>query len=653
MQAERPESRNIQLMADISPLKTSQAPVLRKTYTKPVKTDKAPNTAPVTREPSESFELQSPSARSDFKAESLAKAIAEPKLEAPETKPQKPAEPQSNLVSNDKAGGTLTVLDTPTLSATPGEKGVSLVDLFGLDDPKTDSGSAQRMAKAESTYLQRYPYKEGEKADQTRLELSERYHHPKNSTEAFTRQLDDFAASRGVEKKAPEGFDRPLGEVGIDQVKKALSPTVDALFSNGELNNNPDKKEVVSSQVNRFLDLVGEAAPKGLTAADAFKIAQDNTVLVAYQDRAAGEVFMGDHGVRHLLGHNIRVCEELADKAEAKGAKVTPKDRLVMHQAMIMHDLGYAMDTVKNGIQKDGIAGQENGHNVLAARVLRDQTADPKHPLNKLFEKQDLEHIHACMLHHDRDAEGKAGIDLRLTSNPTDQDRRANLETMVRTADNTHAFDDKLPELLLQEPRSLKSLRMIQTATEIGDKKLFGELQDDLKSMIGQRKDLAPDDRKALSTSVGTIDEVAHKFNARRIAGRRPTYEISDSGQITVGVQESPIHRPVSALFGLPAYKQMENFVEDNASREVKLQGGKERIEGDGLNVEFDLGVASKASNRFESQIQDQVLKDRDFTRFALLDAQLSKQQKLVDNPDKIIAKRRQLLQDYRQSQTA
>ena len=640
-------------MADISPLKTTQAPVLRKAYTKPVKANKAPTTEPVSREPSESFELQSPSRKSDFGPEGSPQAAVESKLEVPQSTTPEPAAPPSNLISNDKAGGTLTLLDTPTVSTASGEKGVSLVDLFGLDDPKTDSGSAQRMAKAESTYLKRYPYKEGEKADKTRLELAERYHHPKNSTQAFTQQLKDFATSRGVEQKAPDGFDKPLGEVGIEQVKKALSPTVDALFSNGELNNNPDKKQVVSAQLDRFMDLVGEAAPKDLTAADAFKIAQDNTVLVAYQDRAAGEVFMGDHGVRHLLGHNIRVCEELADKAVSKGAKVTAKDRLVMHQAMVMHDLGYALDTVKNGIQKDGIAGQEDGHNVLAARVLRDQTADPKHPLNKLFEKSDLEHIHSCMLHHDRDAEGKAGIDLRLTSKPTEEDRRANLETMVRTADNTHAFDDKLPELLLQEPRSLKSLRMIQTATEIGDKKLFGELQDDLRIMVEQRKDLAPDDRKALATSVGTIDEVAHKFNARRIAGRRPTYEISDTGQITVGVQESPIHRPVSALFGLPAYKQMENFVEDNASREVKLQGGKERIEGDGLNVEFDLGVTSKPSNQFESQIQEQVLSDRDFTRFALLDAQLSKQQKLVDNPDTIIAKRRQLLQDYRQSQMA
>ncbi len=640
-------------MAEISPLKTSQAPFLRKSQTKPVKQDKAPTALPTSQEPSESFEPQNAALPLNFKPQSSPQAPPVSKPEAGQTGPPATAASSSAVISNDKAGGTLTLLETPLTSTASTEKGVSLVDLFGLDDPKTNNGSAQRMAKAEATYLQRYPYKEGEKADQTRRELSERYHHPKNSTQAFSQQLNDFAASRGVQKKAPHGFDKPLAEVGIEQVKRALAPTVDALFSNREFNNNPDKKQVVSEQVNRFLDLVGEAAPKDLTAADAFKIAQDNTVLVAYQDRAAGEVFMGDHGVRHLLGHNIRVCEELADKAVAKGAQVTAKDRLVMHQAMVMHDLGYAMDTVKNGIQKDGIAGQENGHNVLAARVLRDQTSDPEHPLNKLFEKRDLEHIHACMLHHDRDAEGKAGIDLRLTSHPTEEDRRANLETMVRTADNTHAFDDKLPELLLQEPRSLKSLRMIQTAAEIGDKTLFRELQDDLKSMVEQRKDLAPDDRKALASSVGTIDEVAHKFNARRIAGRRPTYEISDSGQITVGVQESPIHRPVSALFGLPAYKQMENFVEDNASREVKLQGGKERIEGDGISVELDLGVASKASNRFETQIQDQVLKDRDFTRFALLDAQLSKQQKLVDNPDKIIAKRRQLLQDYRQSQTA
>ncbi|MFA5504876.1 MAG: hypothetical protein WC423_05595, partial [Vulcanimicrobiota bacterium] len=313
------------------------------------------------------------------------------------------------------------------------------------------------------------------------------------------------------------------------------------------------------------------------------------------------------------------------------------------------------MNSVRTGVQQDGIQGQENGHNVLAARVLREQSADPTNPLNKLFNKEDLEHIHSCILHHDKDDQGKPGVELRMGPQPSEEDRRVNLETIVRTADNTHAFDDKLPELALREPRSLKSLRMLQTAAEVGDKALFKELQGDLKQKVEAREDLAPDDRKALSNAVNTMDELAHRFNTRRIAGRQPTYEVSADGTITVGVKESPIHRQVAALFGQPAYKQLEKFVEENAGREVKLDGRSERVEGGPLVVDVQLGTSPQVKQTaFEAQVTESVLNDAAFTKFAMLDSQLSKQQQLQTDASEVEAiktRRLQLLQKYRQSQ--
>lgn len=560
--------------------------------------------------------------------------------------------PTQELLSNDSVAGTLTLLESPAPSASQSTDGPSLVELLGIQDTPA---SERRMESQEKAYLRSYPYEDGPKAETVRAELKERYTDPRNSTEAFTRELESFAEQRGVVLGAPDEFQKPLSEVGVEPLKKALAPTVEALFGNKDANHNPEKKALVSAQAGRFLDLVAEAAPPGMSASDAFKLAQDNAVLVAYQDRVSSEVFMGDHGVRHLLGHNIRVCEELADKVVAQGGTVTAKDRLVMHQTMVMHDLGYAMNSVRTGVQQDGIQGQENGHNVLAARVLREQSADPANPLNKLFGKEDLEHIHSCILHHDKDDQGNPGVELRMGPQPSEEDRRVNLETIVRTADNTHAFDDKLPELALREPRSLKSLRMLQTAAEVGDKALFKELQGDLKQKVEAREDLAPDDRKALSNAVNTMDELAHRFNTRRIAGRQPTYEVSADGTITVGVKESPIHRQVAALFGQPAYKQLEKFVEDNAGREVKFDGRSERVEGGALVVDVQLGTSSQVKQTaFEAQVTETVLNDAAFTKFAMLDSQLSKQQQLQTDASEVEAiktRRLQLLQQYRQSQ--
>ncbi len=561
--------------------------------------------------------------------------------------------------SQGNGNGPLTLLEDAPPVVTTGSEGPSLVKLYGLEDPQpTTESAAQKMLAQEETYLTRYPYEDGPKAEKVRGELTERYQDPRNSSAALSQTLERFAQERSIDSQPPPEFDRPLGEVGGAALKSALSPTLEALFANREANHNPEKFALMKEQSDRFIDLLGEAAPKDMTAADAFRLVQGNTVLTAYQDRVASEVCMGDHGVRHLVGHNIRVCEELADKMEAQGAKVTAKDRLIMHQTMLMHDLGYAVDTVREGFQNEGIIGQDKGHNLLAARVLREQSADLDHPLNKLFSSSDLEHIHSCILHHDKDATGNPGVELRMTAHPTEEDRRVNLETMVRTADNTHAFDDKLPELLLKEPKAIKSLRLMQTAAELGDETLFEDLKSDLKKTIEDRDDLAPDDRAALSASVNTVDQAAYRFSVSRIAGQRPTYDIDAEGTITVGVQESPLHRQTAALFGMPAYGQLEKFVADNAGQEIKLNGQSERVEGGPLVVDVQLGTSPNAKpTAFETELSQALSSDQPFTKFALLDAQLSKQQKM-NTPessalDSIKTKRRHLIEAYRRASSS
>ncbi|MFA5508510.1 MAG: hypothetical protein WC423_24005, partial [Vulcanimicrobiota bacterium] len=294
--------------------------------------------SPQRLEPRESVTFQQSAPPSEaIVRETPQERVEKPRLE--ESAPQSLSlSPTQELLSNDSAAGTLTLLESPAPSASQSTTGPSLVELLGIQDTPV---SERRMESQEKAYLRSYPYEGGPKAETVRAELKERYTDPRNSTEAFTRELQSFAEQRGVVLEAPDQFQKPLSEVGVEPLKKALAPTVEALFGNKEANHNPEKKALVSAQAGRFLDLVAEAAPPGMSASDAFKLAQDNAVLVAYQDRVSSEVFMGDHGVRHLLGHNIRVCEELADKVVAQGGTVSAKDRLVMHQTMVMHDLGY------------------------------------------------------------------------------------------------------------------------------------------------------------------------------------------------------------------------------------------------------------------------------------------------------------------------
>lgn len=521
-------------------------------------------------------------------------------------------------------------LNEPQSSSIKEQSFIEQLQAIALATPKPGTPG---MEKRESVYLERFPFKQDNGSLQARAALKTRYADPSTSSGSVTRTINQHALDRGINIQAvPKDFDTPLTPSGLKDVKAFAQGIVDRFFLSDAASKNPEKHATVSEQTQRFLDLTMQAAPPGFTAADAAKLVASNLALISYQDQAAAENMLGDHGVRHLLGHNVKACESLADALEQQGTPVSATERLMLHQTMIVHDLGYAMDTVRDAINRDGIKGQDAGHNVLAAKYLKERAQDPSDPLTKLFSPTDLDTVHRCVLFHDKDAEGKPGIHLQVGSQLGPEERATNLETITRLADNSHAFEDKLPELLYRKPGSLKILRLMKTAGELGDKALVKTLKDELASDIASDPDLAVDDRTALLRSVASLGDKSYRFSVGRIAGTQPSFEVSPRGKVTLQVAESDAHQDTMALFGMESYQQINKFIKDCTGEKVHLSGQSELIEGKDVSIRvLDGAQGPTGPNAFNAELRTELLTDRSFSNYALKDARLSNHQAMLE----------------------
>lgn len=638
------------------------APLRRTVETKAPSSSAFPQPAalPVLPEPAESFSGALTSSPSPSQpAPSVATAASTTSSVAPLSWQE------GNTTYSSLANGPIVALEAassePALSAGAPQPGLTLAELLsGLTTPS--QVSAQAMQERENVYLGRFPFKNDEAAVETREALAARYNDPSTSSVSVKETVNAYAASRGVEvDTVPEHLHNAPLAGNLDRVRQATAGVIDKLFLSSSASFNPEKHATVSQQTERFLELAAQAAPQGFSASDAYRLVAGNLALVSYQDNAAAENMLGDHGVRHLLGHNINACEQLADGLEQRGTPVSAVDRLVLHQAMIVHDLGYAMDSVRDPINDEGLKGQDAGHNALAARYLRERSQDPDDPLCQLFAAGDLERMHRCVLFHDKDQDGGPGVNFRLGAQPSEDDRACNLETITRVADNSHAFEDKLPELLYRKPESLKTMRLMKTAGELGDPQLLESLKADLATTVANDPTLAKDDREALLQSVSSVTAKSYQFSVGRISGSRPTFGITEDGKVELTVSESDTHQQTSALFGMPGYKQMEKFIKDCSGQKVSLNGQSMQIEGDDVRVIVN-GSKVAESDPFNAELHRGLLEDKAFVRYAHADGQLSDWQGQLEQRQKLgeegleaeIAEvkktRRQALQGYRAS---
>ncbi len=441
--------------------------------------------------------------------------------------------------------------------------------------------------------------------------------------------LNSYAEERGVDLQS-----RPLlllgQELGLNSklsLQQCLRPTIEQLFHSKQTSLNGPEYKAVLDETDRYIDLVLEAKQAGelgsANSLDAFRLISRNLVALSVQDVASSECLLGDHGVRHLIEHNVAVCERLADQLEAAGHPLRAVDRLALHQAMILHDIGYAEPAVREAIASQGLKGQDAGHPLLSAHYFSDSFENANDPLTKMFKPAQRQALHRCALHHDVDSQGTPGLKLHLEGQLDESNRAEMLETLMRIADNSHAFDDKLPELLYSNPAFLKTFRYIQAAIESGDLGTADSLKAGLKNQLSSNLQFGDEERQAMARAVDQIDANQAKFAVQRIVGRSDEVAFK-AGRFQMVVEQSPIHEPLSNLFGVEVGHQQKKSLKDLLGSDYIARGEKEFIAANGA-LEVVVTPAIGLSE-FQMAIQQEVLEDASFNGWIVQDKQLATQ---------------------------
>jgi len=109
-----------------------------------------------------------------------------------------------------------------------------------------------------------------------------------------------------------------------------------------------------------YIEAFSEASPQQV-----YEIVRDNTRKLAYQTERDKQVFSGsDHGTRHILEGNMINADKMI---ESLGDRVSAKDKVLIHQIIIDHDLGY---TVGIAQAKESFAASKD-HPLFSTNLLK------------------------------------------------------------------------------------------------------------------------------------------------------------------------------------------------------------------------------------------------------------------------------------------
>ncbi|MBU4015957.1 hypothetical protein KKF69_00590 [Patescibacteria group bacterium] len=537
----------------------------------------------------------------------------------------------------------------------PGVQEKPLIDVLVNRDPDDPDSAIQKLLNPTPEAGEKSDFTSQKKAEEQYLvdtqgkykgELDIRYADPSTKADYLQGQVTGYVEGvigKASEKKSQEDdvkfshedtlielsgqkFDQKTSGIVLAKAQERIS----VLFNSEYGSKSPEKQRMVAEQTKQYLELFSKAQTEGslsndISAGMVIRLVDENIGKLAYQDRKATENWLGDHGVRHIVGHNIDVSMKLADELERNGQKVSAVDRLMMHQIMIEHDMGYATDVVSKPINQGGF-GADGGHNVLAAKSFREQAEDTTSPVGQVFSSEQAAIVHEGILHHDSRA-----VKFNL-GDESPQAKKENVLSAIHVADNTHAFEKKLPEILYNHPDTLRIMRLMKTAGETGDDTSIVALRGQLISGIDKNSAFSDDDKTALKLAANMISKGSYERTVPRICGNKPEFEIDNKGVLTIDVTESAIHREVVGVFAQGQNEQLQKFLGDIAGiKNVDLRNVDSVISPEGTVVVKMRTGEGRDIEKTDYQMKiDELIKDADFSSFVIEDADLAADQALL-----------------------
>lgn len=202
---------------------------------------------------------------------------------------------------------------------------------------------------------------------------------------------------------------------------------------------NPQKYSGVVASVQEFIALMRQAQDEGnipitLSAKDAFKLIAQNITALALQDKGCEVTTIIELDAHHLTEHDIRGCMQLAETLSEHGCSLSAMEKLLLHQSMVYHSVGYMVPPVLDAIAEKGMNGKQLGIPMLAAHYIRSQYEDPTSAWKSIFSEKSFDLLHRAVLFQDKGSLGTPEMALQVTPQPTEHIRSHNLEAIIRIA---------------------------------------------------------------------------------------------------------------------------------------------------------------------------------------------------------------------------
>lgn len=375
---------------------------------------------------------------------------------------------------------------------------------------------------------------------------------------AMLAKVGAFAKERGINETILAGGEKTLFGDSVREIQEGIDAQTEALFPD------EDERKAARDIMRQYLRLLQAAmedtgefgiSPR-LTAGIAWRLIQENIWVMAYQNHHSNSIFMGDHGMQHIV-HDVGVMQNLIKQQRRLGFSIPPGAELAGMQALIIHDVMYPdLQQTPKGKANPLL---EEGHPLLAAHIVLQRSGDEKDLYAMAFPPAVLALIHDLVLTHD-------SIDFSLQGNHSPHER---VVRSGRVGDATAVYWGKLTLLLRHESmrfKTLEAMRLLQTAGEIGgeaEKEIIASVRDYLRQQVNTLPDLSSELRQQMLAGVETLTPFDNKFELRRLAGTIPEYHLTDEGVLIITIEESTPNKRLAEIFGRDLWQPLAKPVAD------------------------------------------------------------------------------------------
>jgi hypothetical protein len=240
-------------------------------------------------------------------------------------------------------------------------------------------------------------------------------------------------------EKAFEAFGEKTFHEAFAEVRTAAEHVAAIYFLNNPATRNDKKYAAIVTNTQEFVTLMRQAQtdgkiPQTLLARDAFKLIAQNITAISLQDKGSEVTTIVELDAHHLMEHDLRGCMQLADTLIEHGCALSAMDKLLLHQSMVYHCVGYMVPPVLEAIAEKGMNGKQLGVPMLAAHYIRNQYDDPSSVWQNVFPAQDFELLHRAILYQDKGGFGTPEMSLKVAEATDETVRTHNIEAIIRIA---------------------------------------------------------------------------------------------------------------------------------------------------------------------------------------------------------------------------